>query len=392
VSYRIPLAVCTYGEEEYAAADAVLRSGRVKMGERVREFEELVARDYGVADAVMVSSGSMADLLAYAAMMQPRGNRTVKPGDEIIVPAVTWATQVWPVAQLGAVPVLIDVDATTLGMDPEMLGPALTPRSKAVSVAHLLGNPAAVLPIAAFCDRWGLDLIEDCCEALDAKVNGQPCGTFGRFGTFSFHFSHHISTVEGGMILCRDRLDASILRSLRSHGLTRNMDRDQREAAEQLHPDVDSRFLFLTAGWNAQPTEMAAALGLVQWGKRLEWRERRRAIAARWESVTEDSVSFLRFHFADEANPFAFPLILPRDARMTKRELMASLEGAGIETRPIVAGNLGLQPAMHDVPHRFGRSLAGTDTLHERGCYIGIHPLMEEADVEYVADTLERMR
>lgn len=385
MTWRVPLAGNSIGEDEQQAVADVLASGQITMGKRVAEFEQVVAADYGVADAVMVNSGSSANLLALAVAMEPEGNRTLRAGDEVICPAVTWPTGIWPVIQLGMTPVLVDVDPYHLGLAPDCLEPALTGRTKAVFAAHLLGNPAPAAEYAAFCKEFGLELIEDCCEALDVTLDERPVGTFGRFGTLSFYLSHHISTIEGGMLLCRDAQDASIARSLRNHGMIRHMAEDMRVAKAESYPDIDPRFLFLTAGWNLRPMELQAAIGLVQWRKRGPWIERRRAIAATLTAAVELRDDLFRaFRFAPGAVPFAFPIL----SHARRNETAQQLEAAGIETRPILAGNVVHQPALFHRNAVSGIGMSGAEYLHEHGTYIGLYPQMTNEDAEFVADEL----
>jgi dTDP-4-amino-4,6-dideoxygalactose transaminase len=363
---RLPL-VCDrpLSDEDVEAAVVVLRSGRVTQGEKVAELERVFAEAHGyTADrAVFCNSGSSANLLAVSAL-------DLKPGDEVIVPAVTWPTQVWPIVQCGGVPVFHDAN-------PETLGTADWTRDvKAMFFAlHCLGNATMiVLP----------ESLEDCCEALGATIDGKPVGTFGRFGTFSFYMSHHVTTIEGGMVLCRRARDADRLRVMRNHGMSRHLSAQARQGVERAHPDIDPRFLFLEPGYNLRGTDVAAAIGLAQWPKREAWALKRREIAAFWTASLDASV-FAPVTWAPGAVPFAFPLVLRRGS---KTPLATHLESAGIETRPILAGNLARQPAMRKVKHRIVGPLTGADILHDRGLYVGLSPHLTDAQIEYLRETL----
>ena len=371
--YVLPLTRNTLGDAEIAAALEVMVRGNVTLGPNVLAFERAFAERHGAADAVFCNSGSSANLLACAALNEDP--RPLAPGDEIVVPAVTWSTSVWPIAQVGAVPVLADVSPETLNVTVESVERALSPKTRAVLLVHLLGNPAPVAQIKKLCDERNLVLIEDTCESMDALVGGKRTGTFGRFGTFSFYFSHHISTMEGGMVVCENADDGDTLRALRGHGWTRQMRVATRRAYEAKHTDVDPRFLFVRAGYNLRPTEVAGAIGLVQLARAAEFVAHRKRTAALWsEARAALPKLFSPMRIDDGSSHFALPLVLAPGAP-ARSALFAFFDAHGVETRPMVAGNLARQPAMARVKHRIAGPLTGADILHERGGYIGIHPL-----------------
>ncbi len=392
--YRLPLTANTFGDREIAAALEALVRGPMTMGPRVAAFEAAFAEAHGAPDAVFCNSGSSANLLALAVLARPQGpdrGPVLLPGDEVVVPAVTWSTTLWPVAQMGAVPVLADVDPATLNVTVEAVERALSPKTKAVFIAHILGNPAPIAEIAELCQRRGLTLIEDVCESLDAEAAGRPCGTFGRMATFSFYFSHHICTIEGGMVLCRDAADGDLLRIQRAHGWTRNLPPVSKHAYEQRYPDVDPRFLFVDSGYNLRGTDVQAAIGLVQLQRRHDFLARRRQAASQYMAARDRHPDvFLPMRFAPGASHFALPLVLQPDLGVTRADLGAFLESHGVENRPLVAGNLARQPALQHVPHRIAGPLTGADTLHERAMYVGIHPNVTDADVALLVDLLDR--
>jgi len=391
--YRLPLTQNTFGDLEIAAALEALVRGPMTQGPRVAAFEAEFARAHAAADAVFCNSGSSANLLMLSAMSRPgdvgaRGGPA--PGDEVIVPAVTWSTTLWPVIQVGGVPVLADVSPDTLNLTVESVERALSPRTRAVLAVHLLGNPAPVDALADLCRRKGLVLIEDCCEALDADLAGRKVGTFGRMGSYSFYFSHHISTIEGGMVLCADPEDAQRLRILRAHGWTRQMPETARRAVERAHPDLDPRFLFVDVGYNLRGTDLQAALGRVQFARRAGFLARRREAAAAWGAARDRHANlFLPFAASPGSSHFAFPLVLRPGTAATRQGLIDHLEARGVETRPLVAGNLARQPALGRLPHRIAGPLTGADTLHERAIYIGIHPMLSDEQIALLPPLLD---
>ncbi len=392
-AYRLPLTVNMFGEDEIAAALEVLARGPLTLGPRVADFERAFAREQGAFDAVFCNSGSSANLLSVAALGIPDapGGPVLRPGDEVVVPAVTWPTTIWPVAQLGAVPVLADVSPRTLNLTTASVAAALSPKTRAVFAVHLLGNPAPIQELDRLCRERGLVLLEDACEALDAESGGRKVGTVGRFGTYSFYFSHHISTIEGGMVACRSRTDADRLRALRAHGWVRQMSPEARGEAEAAHPDIDPRFLFPEMGFNLRPTELQAAIGLVQLRRRGAFLRVRREAAAAWRDALAKRPDLYEVVESEEgASPFALPIVLRRDGRLSRGAMAARLEGMGIETRPLVAGNVAMQPGLQRCAHRIGGALPGAQALHERALYIGIHPALTRGDIAWVAHALVR--
>jgi CDP-4-dehydro-6-deoxyglucose reductase, E1 len=341
----IPLAANTLEDEEIAAALEALIRGPVTLGKRTLAFEEEFAASQGAKHAVYVSSGSAANLLVLALLAYPDGLHAdsappvLAPGDEVIVPAVTWSTTIWPVIQVGAIPVLTDVDPQTLNLTLESVEAAISPKTKAVFAVHLLGNPAPVDALRALCDERGLTLIEDTCEALDAELGGKRAGTFGRMGTYSFYFSHHITTIEGGMVVCDSAQDADRLRALRAHGWTRELSRGCRAAVEARHAEIDPRFLFAERGFNCRNTDVHAAIGRIQLRRREAFLARRRAIAAAWEQIRDGLAGvFLPMKIEPGSSHFALPLVLDPEASVDRGALIEFLESRGVATRPLVAG------------------------------------------------------
>lgn len=394
--YRLPLTTNTFGDAEIAAALNAFLSGEVTMGFRVRDFEEAFAAEHNGPAAVFCNSGSSANLLALALLTYPDGlteqEPVLLPGDEVIVPAVTWSTTVWPVVQMGGVPVLADVSQETLNLTVESVKRAISDRTRAVFAVHLLGNPAPVVELAELCDAEGLTLIEDTCEALDTEVgnDGRKAGTFGRLGTFSFYFSHHICTIEGGMVLTRSVDDADRLRALRSHGLTRDISSPCRQKLEEESKAIDPRFLFVEPGFNLRGTDVQAAIGLVQLRRRGGFLERRRAVAQVWTKARNQWPEvFLPLHIARGSSQFAFPLVLHPNSPATVEQLRSHFEDAGVETRPLLAGNLAAHPAMKRLPHRIAGPLSGAEVLHKRSIYVGLNPELTNEQVEILPPLIE---
>ena len=394
---RIPLNKSTIGEEEKNAARAVLDSDRLTMGERCRAFEQQFANSLGVGHAVMVNSGSSANLIALFAMsdaLVPSDGslpRRIVPGSEVIVPALSWSTTVWPVLQVSAKPVFVDCDPRSLQMNPEAIEAAITPDTSAIVVVHVLGGAVDVGTVEAIARRRNLWLFEDTCEALGVAWNGKSVGSFGHLASFSFYFSHHITTIEGGMVVTNDPRLADLLRAMRAHGWVRDMHARAEIAAG--YPGIDPRFLFLTTGFNVRPTEINAAIGLEQLKKLSSFNEKRREIARRLDMglrAVADAGELTLVAHDPRVIPAPFGYTVLCRSREARDGLRDHLEGAGIETRPVICGNLARQPALAHHAYRVSSDLAGADRVMDCGLYWGTHPFMSVDDVDYIVAAVKR--
>ncbi len=385
--YWYPLSVATYDVEEVLAAVDSLCSFRTTMWEKTSEFERHFSMLQGTTESIMVNSGSSADLLVAFAMVNPSIER-LHPGDEVLMPAVTWPTQVWSAMMAGLKVRLVDADPATLNVDIPSLEASITDRTRAISLVHLMGSPCDMDAILRICKQHDLLLLEDCCESLGAKFRKKAVGTFGIAGTFSFFFSHHITTMEGGMITCDDAELSDLFRLLRAHGWSRNA----RYSVPEAKPGIDPRYMFLNWGFNVRPTELQAAFGSVQLERFPLFHRTRAANAAYFEAGFHrfhDVVALMEVHPDAECSWFALPAMVSADAPFTRDALTAHLEASGIETRPIVAGSLARHPVSELFPDLQGSELPGADAVHDRGFYIGLHPLPDEGKLDRVLETFE---
>ncbi|MFQ5506595.1 MAG: DegT/DnrJ/EryC1/StrS family aminotransferase, partial [Planctomycetota bacterium] len=293
VERGMPLVESTIGPDEISAVIDVLLDGRITMGPRVFGLEDawslwLAEKGVGAMRSLMVNSGSSANLLAMSALASPHVEGGLRPGDEVLVPAVGWSTTVYPIAQVGCVPVLVDVDLRTLNVNAEILEAAISERTRAIVVVHALGNPCPMDEIMDLAEKHGLFVLEDCCEAHGAEMNGRRVGTFGDLSSFSFYFSHHMTTGEGGMLSFHD-VDRwhDVCVSLRAHGwIMGRIDHEDHAAA---NPEIDPRWLFVSPGYNLRSTDLTAAIGLVQLEKLDGYVENRERIRAEVERMTQSS-------------------------------------------------------------------------------------------------------
>ncbi len=362
----------TFGEEEIQAVVECMRSTQVTSGEKVRAFEKAF-----MSGAVACNSGSSANLLAISALVS---TGRLNAGDEVIVSALSWSTTVWPLIQHGLVPVFVDCDRT-LCISPPDVRAAMTGKTRAVMPVHVYGTPCDMDEIQKICRDARLVLIEDCCEALGAEYEGRPVGTFGDVATFSFYYSHHITTMEGGIAVTLDRDLAETMRIQRAHGWVRDCENPERWTKE--HPGFDPKFLFVDIGYNLRMTEPQAAMGLCQLPKLKGIVERRRENLKRYH----EALPWLPAQIHRPGSScFGFNFFVEDRDRVAK-----GLNAAGIETRPIIAGNLARQPALKRYPHRVFGTLMNADQVLDHGLSVGCHQGVTEEDIGRVAKTLETL-
>ncbi len=387
MSATYPLASTTFGAEEIEAAKAVFDSNQFTMGERVSKFEREFAEWTGAKHALMVNSGSSSNLLMVDLMIRrSNGGAPWKRGDEVLVPALSWPTTVWPLVQLGLVPVYVDVDPGTLAIDIESARSVLTPKTKGMFLIHVLGQAANMDKISAFCRENGITLLEDNCESLGAHFDGTHAGTFGIAGSYSCFFSHHISTMEGGMISTNDSALFDDFKSIRAHGWSR--DRSDAGVWAKKHPELDPRFLFIMPGYNVRPTEVAAAIGSVQLRKLDAMLESREKLAYEVSEWTKKSAPWMKLVGSEHLTTkklsrrerrhswMTFPFRLDAKAPVKVSVVKELFEKAGVATRPIIAGNLARHPANAMVETRSAGSLKNCDEILANGFMIGCHPVL----------------
>ncbi|MFA6530341.1 MAG: aminotransferase class I/II-fold pyridoxal phosphate-dependent enzyme [Candidatus Micrarchaeia archaeon] len=385
---KVPLSYPSYGKEEVREAMDSILSGWVTMGKKVKLFEELYAKYIGMPSCVMVNSGSSANLLALSVLASPKLKNHVGRGDEIITPAVTWATSVSPISQIGAVPHLVDVDLETYNMNLEQVEKSITKKTKAIMAVHLLGNPCDMKLVMEIAERHGLYVIEDTCESHGAETSGRKCGSFGDFSTFSFFFAHHISTVEGGAVLTRNEELNEICRSMRAYGWIRDM-----ANKEQYMPEsrMDEKFTFAYPGYNFRPTDINAAFGIHQIKKIESFIEKRGKNAeylAKRLAPYSDFLHLLAIKPGTRCSWFGYPITLKPNAGFSRDELRNFLEARGIETRPIMTGDITRQPMMKHIAYE-KENLATSDYLTANSFFIGVHQNLPANALEYVAESFE---
>ena len=381
-----PLASTTWGVEEFDAMQRVIASGRFTMGSEVLSFEQDFARHVGAKFAVMLNSGSSANL-AMLTSLRYRSEPFISPGDEIIVPAVSWSTTYYPVNQTGCVLKFVDIDPDTLNLDVKKVVEAITEKTKAILVVNLLGNPAEWSKLQDIAAKYNLLLIEDNCESLGAKFSGQYTGTLGFAGTYSSFFSHHISTMEGGMVTTNDEAMYHTLKSIRAHGWTRDLP-DKNFVFDKTGAAWDDMFRFVLPGYNLRPLEIEAAIGKEQLKKLDSFVTARRENADYFLKMISDLSDFRPQKEVGESSWFGFSLVLQGKLKGHRSELITSLDIAGIESRPIVTGNFTRNPVIKHLDCAPIPSLPVADDIHDNGLFVGNHHFNLTKEIDLLAKVL----
>ncbi|SMH56154.1 DegT/DnrJ/EryC1/StrS family aminotransferase [Azospirillum agricola] len=383
------LAASTWGPEEIAAIERVVASGRFTMGEQVAAFEREFADYFGVRHGIMVNSGSSANLVAVAALAY-KAERPLQRGDEVIVPAISWATTYHPLQQYGLKLRFVDVELDTLNIDVSKLEQALTPRTRAIVPVSILGNPAALDVIRAFADAHGLYVLEDNCESMDAELNGRKAGTFGDLNSFSFFFSHHISTMEGGMVLTDDLELAHLCRAMRAHGWTRDLPADT-PLYQRGDSDHFEAYRFILPGYNVRPLELEGAIGREQLKKLPALTAARRRNMALFQELFAGDGRFIIQRENGVSSCFSFTIILNPERDPDRETVFAALKEADIGFR-IITGGCFLR---HDVLKYYDYDTVGAirnaHTAHDLGFFVGNHPYDLTPQIERLRAVLDRV-
>lgn len=387
---RYPLASDTWDEKELAAIMSVISDGRYTMGPRVKQFEEEFAARFGSKHAVMTNSGSSANLLMVAALcLHPA--YALKPGDEVIVPAVSWSTTFFPVTQYGLKLVFVDIDQATLNLDATKVRAAITDKTRAIFAVNLLGNSCDWDALREIANDNNLAIIEDNCESLGATYQDRMLGTMGAMGSFSFFFSHHMQTMEGGMILTDNSELDQYLRSLRAHGWIRDLPDENCIYNKSGDPFEDS-FRFVLPGYCVRPLEMSGAVGSVQLSKMDGMIQKRRDNSFVFKKAFEDIFTVQIQKEVGRSSWFGFSLVLKGQLEGRRKEVIDKLRAAGVETRPIVAGNFTKNPVIQHIDHRVVGSLAAAEYIDRNGFFIGNDSRNLTDEIELVAEVIRNIR
>ncbi len=398
---KIPLALSGLRPQDVQAAIQVLQSGNLTMGNQVRNFEREVAKYLNVKHFIMMNSGSSANLAIFEALLRPT-QRTpfLNPGDGVLVPVIAWPTTIWPIVQLGLQPIFVDVDPETYAIDLEKAQIAINGSDlnvRAIFPIHPLGKAIDPDKLEKFADTNKLILINDVCESLGSWIGTKHAGTCGLGGSFSFYFSHHITTMEGGGVATNDSEFADDLRSIRSHGWSR--DRTDAEYWQNNVSNNDAKFLFVSTGFNVRPMEVQAAVGISQIADLDLFIEKRRILARRInEAILNTDLRLVGAKtFENSINEkshswMLMPIqVIGKNAQERKTAIIAKLEELGVETRPVLTGNFLSQPSMQ----RIGKNLPDAsefdiaNEISSTTFLVSGHHDLDQAQIQYLCDSLQ---
>lgn len=363
--------------------DFIRHTKRFTQFGKVKEFEAAFSAWQGSRYSVFVNSGSSANLLLVHALKEQRGWRD---GDEILVPAVTWPTTVTPVMQCGLTPVFIDASLDDLGLDCDHVERKITPRTRGIFVAHLLGFPANLGRLRSIVAGRDIAIMEDACESQGATLDGVKVGNLGSGGTFSFYWGHHMTSVEGGMLCTSDEALYKLAVLKRSHGLARELPAEYHPAIQARYPDIDFSFLFLTDGLNVRNTEFGAVLGLLQLDRLDEYIRTRNRNYVRFVEICDRYPDDLMVLRSPGVSSFVLPFLFRRLER--KQAFQAAIREAGIESRPLISGNLLRQPFLRQ--YYDAAEFRHADFLHAHAFYIGNNQFVDAARMTILEDLMAR--
>ena len=366
--FSYPLHEDALSKKDLIEGAKVLISRQLTMSKKTKEFEDYFKKKLGLNYCLMVNSGSSANLLALFALINPKKRNRLKAGDECLVPAVCWATSLWPIIQAGLKPRLIDVALNTFSINLEIIKKNITNKTKAIMMINVLGNCSDIDEIQKFAKKKGIYLIEDNCESLGSKYKNKFLGSYGDFSSFSFYYSHQITAGEGGMIACKKKEDYDLIKILRAHG----WDRD-------LKNNKNKKFNFINSGFNLRPLEISAAIGLSQFKRLFKMMSiranNRHKIIETLKNSNKWQNQFTFFNHNKNLKPswFGLPLLINKKFKNKKEKFLKHLNRNNIETRPIISGNFINQPAigLYDIKYN-KKELNNSNEIDQRGFFIGL--------------------
>ena len=399
---RIHYAGRVYDERELIALVDASLDFWLTLGEHGLAFEEALADYLGIPYVIMVNSGSSANLAAVATLCSDQTEHPLRPGDEVITPAATFPTTVAPLVQNDLVPVFVDCELGTYNVNPDQVAAAVSERTRALFLPHTLANPCQMDHLMAIARDHDLYVLEDACDALGSRFDGQMMGTFGHLNTFSFYPAHHITTGEGGAVVTGDPLLAKVARSIRDWG--RDCWCDHRTQGPNgacgkrfshqipgMPGTYDHKYLYSNIGYNLRPTDLQAALGLVQLKKFPGFMQaRKRNFRTLYDGLRPFEETLILPTWDERADVcwFAFPITVREDAPFARNDLVRWLEKRLIETRFLFAGNILRQPGFTHIRHRVVGKLTNTDRVMQNTFFIGVYPGLDQQRLDYMIEQI----
>ena len=374
----------SFSNEDIVAGIEILLSKKITMGTLTKKFENEFAKYIGAKYALMVNSGSSANLLSTFALVNPLKKNRLKRGDEFLIPSLCWSTSLWPIVQAGLVPKFVDISPNTLNISIEEIKKKINKKTKAIMAVHVLGNSTNMDMLKNIVNENKLYLIEDTCESLGSKFGSKFLGNFGNFGTYSFYYSHQITSGEGGMIICNDKNDYNIIHSLRAHGWDRGLKNNK------------NNFNFINSGFNVRPSEISAAIGYSQFKrlnkfKKIRFSNRNKIISSlKSSNKWKNQFTFIEPVKKLQPSWFGLPILINKEFLSKKKKFLDFLNKNGIETRPIISGNFINQKSikLYNLnPER--NKFKGAQEVEDRGFFIGIHiDLISGKKLSFIRDKL----
>lgn len=391
--FKYSLLSNAFNKKDIDVGVKVLQSKNITISKITEKFEKYFANKIGSKYALMTNSGSSANLLAFSALTNPLNKKKLKDGDEVIIPAVCWSTSLWPIIQNNLKPIFVDVEIDTFNIDIEKIEKKITKNTKAIMLVHVLGTSTQMDKLVKLAKKYKLHVIEDTCESLGATFQNKKLGTFGKFGTYSFYYSHQITSGEGGMIVCNDLDDYNILKTLRSHGWSRGTFFNNKY--KKNYKKLDERFLFIGPGYNLRPTEVQGAMAFNQF-KRLKYlmnirNNNRKKIIDNLKKNKKWNNQFEFVKINKKINPSWFGLpILIKDKNVDKKKFLIKISKNGIENRPILSGNFLNQPASKFYNLGFNSNdFTIANDIEKRGFFIGLHTRkISKNEIKYIVENL----
>ena len=380
------LASTTWDTEELVIANKILASNNLTMGKNVKEFESKFAAYIGTEYAVMFNSGSSANLAIITALKYIKDSK-LQEGDNIIVPAVSWSTTFYPITQNGFVLNFVDIDLDTLNIDISKIENAINQKTKAIFAVNLLGNPANLVKLNELAEKYDLILLEDNCESLGASIESRMTGSIGFASSHSFFFSHHICTMEGGMVNTNSKELMETLISLRAHGWTRGLEANN-SVFSSTGNDWEDLYRFVLPGFNLRPTELSGAIGVKQLEKLPGFVKKRRENADFFIDKFKYSQNYKIQIEVGNSSWFGFSIILQNKLIGKRREIIELLTINGVETRPVVTGNFTVNPVMKFLKFLPLPPLPAADLIHNEGFFIGNHHFDVSNEISHVYSIL----
>ena len=371
-----PLTESVLEKKDLNAAINVIKSKKITMGKKTEQIEKYFKKNVVKTDSLMVNSGSSANLLIFQCLINPLVKK-LKRGDEVLIPAICWSTSLWPIIQSGLKVKFVDIDINSLNIDLKDLEKKITKKTKALMLVHALGNCADMDKLTRICKKNKLILVEDACEALGSTFKNKQLGTFGEFSSFSFYYSHHITSGEGGMVCMKNKKYLDVIKSLRSHGWSRDL--SNKKFISKKYKNIDKNWIFINSGFNLRPTDINAAIGIQQLKRLNQILTIRKYNFLKIKNKLinnknyKNQFSILKDQKYSNIAWFGIPFVLNSKNKKYKLKVMSKLNQKGIMTRPIISGNFANQPSIQLYKIKSHTKLPNADLIDKNAFFLGLH-------------------